>query len=259
MEGIYRWVQNITCYMIFAAAAVNLLSNSKYEKYLRFFGGMVLILLVVQPLTGSLDLEERLAYLFQSFTFRQDSADLEKRLWGMEEERLNRVIASYEDAVSLDLEAMARAEGYEPLEIQAEIGKDPDSADYGQVTRIWMRLGPVEEGETGWNDRENEGERSGGSGEMQIRIEPIAPQAAASSGPPGNTRERAELNAFVRKVAGYYGLEGTEVAVEWEDDQGKMDPSAVGGSGADAPVFSGGQQEQGQVSGRFGRITGKSG
>ena len=80
MEGIYRWVQNITYYMIFITAAANLLADSKYEKYLRFFGGIVLVLLVVQPLTGSLRLEERLTYLFQSFTFKQDSADFEKRL-----------------------------------------------------------------------------------------------------------------------------------------------------------------------------------
>ena len=65
MEGIYRWVQNITYYMIFITAAANLLADSKYEKYLRFFGGIVLVLLVVQPLTGSLRLEERLTYLFQ--------------------------------------------------------------------------------------------------------------------------------------------------------------------------------------------------
>ena len=55
---------------------------------------------------------------------------------------------------------------------------------------------------------------------------------------PQDTQERVKLNAFIRKVAGYYGLKGKEVTVEWHDDENKVDTAAVGGSGADAPVSS---------------------
>lgn len=251
MEGIYRWVQNITYYMIFITAAANLLADSKYEKYLRFFGGIVLVLLVVQPLTGSLRLEERLTYLFQSFTFKQDSADFEKRLWGMEEERLIRVIDSYENAVRLDLEAMARAEGYEPFQIQVEIGKARNEDTYGRVIRIHMELGPGAEWKMGEN--ENVYDEKLQEKVEEIRIEPgeeirvetgkdmVMEESRSDYGAlamPQDTQERVKLNAFIRKVAGYYGLKGKEVTVEWHDDENKVDTAAVGGSGADAPVSS---------------------
>ena len=148
MEVLYRWVQNIICYMIFTAVVLNLLSSSRYEKYLHFFAGIVLILLVIQPLTGGLRLDERLAYLFESFSFQQDSADFEKRLWGMEEERLERMVRSYQEAVSLDLAAMARSEGYEPGAIQVEIGMEAGREDYGRVTWIYMQLGPEKSEQT---------------------------------------------------------------------------------------------------------------
>ena len=54
MESVYSWVKNIIYYMIFLSVVSNLLADSKYEKYIRFFAGMVLILLVVSPLTGKL-------------------------------------------------------------------------------------------------------------------------------------------------------------------------------------------------------------
>lgn len=52
MEGIYRWVSNIVYYLIFVTIITNLLPAGKYEKYLRLFAGCILILLVLQPLTG---------------------------------------------------------------------------------------------------------------------------------------------------------------------------------------------------------------
>ncbi|MEG0566781.1 MAG: stage III sporulation protein AF, partial [Hungatella sp.] len=99
MRVLYQWVANITFYFIFITVVSNLLPNKKYEKYCRLFMGMVLILLVIQPLTASLRLEDRLAYYFESITFQNESEDLKKELLGMETQRLQQMIAQYEEAV----------------------------------------------------------------------------------------------------------------------------------------------------------------
>ena len=241
MEDIYQWVRNLTCYLIFTNAMVNLLADSRYEKYLRFFSGIVLILLVIQPLTGSLRLEERLAYLFESFSFQQESADFEKRLWGMEEERLNRVIRSYETAVAMDVAAMARAEGYAPGEIRVEIGQETGTVEYGRVKAIRMELGPEEDplaenasGELVWIDPvQIEPEEQENRQDFAVEQEAALPQ---------DPDLRAKLNGFARKVAGYYGLTGAEVTVEWKDDKGEVDSDVAGGSAADAVVLSAGDR-----------------
>ena len=61
MEAVYGWVKNIIYYMIFLSVVNNLLADSKYGKYIRFFSGMVLILLVVSPFTGGLHLDEQIS------------------------------------------------------------------------------------------------------------------------------------------------------------------------------------------------------
>ena len=91
MEAVYGWVKNIIYYMIFLSVVNNLLADSKYGKYIRFFSGMVLILLVVSPFTGGLHLDEQISSMFKSISFQNDTDDLKQDLWGMEERRLDQM------------------------------------------------------------------------------------------------------------------------------------------------------------------------
>ena len=50
LEYIYEWIGNIAFYMIMVTAVLHLLPNSDYQKYIRFFTGLVLILLLADPL-----------------------------------------------------------------------------------------------------------------------------------------------------------------------------------------------------------------
>ena len=331
MTAVYEWVRNITYYMIFITVVGNLLADSKYEKYLRFFAGIILILLVLKPLTGSLRLDERIAYLFESISFQKEADDFKEKLWGMEDERLERVMSTYEEAVEMDIRGMADTAGFSVRSVKVTIETDRDSPLYGHVTDLYMKLGRQKEENAaggGWNtaggiggsaagnsipSSGNSGLSAAGSESVDIQIEPQKIQVepvqigsgaaggpaeggsgdpAASSGdpavpapgapaviapgdlaaapgdpaaapgdsaaaPPGasagapavippeasrplteeeavaaaveqsqilartfpaNLEERTKINAFIRKVAGYYGLETAHVQVEWEDD-----------------------------------------
>ena len=105
MEAVYGWVKNIIYYMIFLSVVNNLLADSKYGKYIRFFSGMVLILLVVSPFTGGLHLDEQISSMFKSISFQNDTDDLKQDLWGMDERRLDQVIREYEQAVAAELKS----------------------------------------------------------------------------------------------------------------------------------------------------------
>lgn len=289
MTAVYEWVRNITYYMIFITVVGNLLADSKYEKYLRFFAGIILILLVLKPLTGSLRLDERIAYLFESISFQKEADDFKEKLWGMEDERLQRVMSTYEEAVAMDIRGMADTAGFSVRSVKVTIETDRDSPLYGHVTDLYMKLGRQKEENAasgGWNAA---GVSGGGtdSGPADIQIEPrqiqvepvqigsgaaggsagggLGDPAAAPGDPaavapgdpaavvpgdpaavapeasrplteeeavvaaveqsqilartfPANLGERTKINAFIRKVAGYYGLETAHVQVEWEDD-----------------------------------------
>ena len=145
MTAVYEWVRNITYYMIFITVVGNLLADSKYEKYLRFFAGIILILLVLKPLTGSLRLDERIAYLFESISFQKEADDFKEKLWGMEDERLERVMSTYEEAVAMDIRGMADTAGFSVRSVKVTIETDRDSPFYGHVTDLYMKLGRQKE------------------------------------------------------------------------------------------------------------------
>lgn len=154
MTAVYEWVRNITYYMIFITVVGNLLADSKYEKYLRFFAGIILILLVLKPLTGSLRLDERIAYLFESISFQKEADDFKEKLWGMEDERLERVMSTYEEAVAMDIRGMADTAGFSVRSVKVTIETDRDSPLYGHVTDLYMKLGRQKEENAvgvGWN------------------------------------------------------------------------------------------------------------
>ena len=290
MTAVYEWVRNITYYMIFITVVGNLLADSKYEKYLRFFAGIILILLVLKPLTGSLRLDERIAYLFESISFQKEADDFKEKLWGMEDERLERVMSTYEEAVEMDIRGMADTAGFSVRSVKVTIETDRDSPLYGHVTDLYMKLGRQKEENAaggGWNTAGGIGgsaagnsiPSSGNSGlsaagsesadiqiePQKIQVEPVQIGSGAAGGPaeggsgdpaaappgapavippeasrplteeeavaaaveqsqilartfPANLEERTKINAFIRKVAGYYGLETAHVQVEWEDD-----------------------------------------
>ena len=104
MEALDTWVRNIVFYLIFMTFVTNLLPGKAYDRYFRLFTGMVLILLVLSPLTGSLNLDERLAYYFESISFQSEAGEYRGQIEEMDRKRLEQLIGQYEAAASEDLE-----------------------------------------------------------------------------------------------------------------------------------------------------------
>ncbi|HIS27481.1 MAG TPA: stage III sporulation protein AF [Candidatus Pullilachnospira intestinigallinarum] len=49
MEWVGEWIRNLAFYFIFLSAVMNFLPGGEEKKYIRFFMGMLLILLVLRP------------------------------------------------------------------------------------------------------------------------------------------------------------------------------------------------------------------
>lgn len=225
MSAIYGWVRNITCYLIFMTVLTNLLPNKKYEKFIRLFAGMVLILIVMKPLTAGLRLDDQIAGFFEAITFQNEASDFKNELSGMEQKRLESMVGQYEEAVKTDVGQMAEAAGFYAKQVQVTIDSDPQSERFMTVTAISMSI-------TGkFPDlRELGGDREG-MGEM-VPVEPVTPvepvkigegvqeDSAKEPGEEARARhetENTEVRALRQKLAGYYNLEAEYVEIRLED------------------------------------------
>ena len=176
--------------------AVNLLPNKKYEKYIRLFAGMVLILLVVKPLTGSLRLEDKISRYFESISFQNEADELKNDLIGMENIRLVKVIEQYQEAVAGDLEQMAQMEGFYPVSTSVTIEGDQEKENFGQVTRISMTV-------------------SAETDPQETLVEPVKKVEIGDRDQV--VKENTSLNTLRKRIEEYYGLEGTYVEIQLEE------------------------------------------
>ncbi len=224
MDQLYEWIRNITYYLIFITVAENLLPNKKYEKYVKFFAGMVLILLVLKPVTGGLRLDDKLAYSFEAISLKKEAGELTGKVSKMEESRLKRMISGYEKAVGTDLETMAQTAGFSCKETNAEINSDQSSERFGHVVKVSLVL------TSGKEEMQAEEAASVGSKMDPVKkVEEIknikitgkesdqSAEIKPETGKKEEQKENSSLSGLRRRIAEYYGLEEQDIEIQMED------------------------------------------
>lgn len=71
-EFLYEWIRNIAFYMILVTAMIQILPNNTYKKYIHFFTGMILIMLLLTPILKIFHMEESFDTLFQNASYQQE-------------------------------------------------------------------------------------------------------------------------------------------------------------------------------------------
>lgn len=118
MEWISQWAGNLAVYFIFLSAVMNLLPGGEEKKYLRFFLGLLLILLVLKPVLELKNLDTVLEGNVLAETLADSYAQMVR-----EEEAQKRLGESYvKDACGKELESQVRqlvdSMGYQTQECQ---------------------------------------------------------------------------------------------------------------------------------------------
>ena len=213
MSGIYQWAKNIAYFLMFLAVLGAVLPGGKYDKYIRLFSGILLILTVVSPLTQGLHLEEKMARSFEALSFRQDVGDFRGQLEEMESKRLAEIQMQYETVVSQDVIRVAGEQGVVVKNAEVKLDMNPESEYYGHITDIAMAVeGEKESGE------ESLGEAKPAGAVMVEKIE-IGEKKEAEEQKGKPVSEEAVLK-LQKELSGYYGLEADHVEIKWEDDEG---------------------------------------
>ena len=75
---IYDWIKHLVFYLILMTMLMQIIPDSDYKKYIRFFTGLVLILILAKPLMGVFHLEEEFANLYHSMEYRQNRKEMER-------------------------------------------------------------------------------------------------------------------------------------------------------------------------------------
>lgn len=50
LEYIYQWIENIAFYLVIVVAIMQMIPGETYKKYIKFFAGMILIMMLTGPI-----------------------------------------------------------------------------------------------------------------------------------------------------------------------------------------------------------------
>ena len=240
-ELLLDWARNILFFMVFLSVISHLLADRSYEKYIRFFAGMVLILITISPLKGGLNFQEQAGILFEEFSDFWEKQQVGEVLADVDKNRMGVFFSEYKKETEKRIGEMAEAEGFVCRGAEVTLQERSESSDYGRVEKIRLHLkkeenvdGEQNERDTGGLDKVKSSEKTEGrtDGESNVSVKVEIPDVKA--GLSGKKKEilgtgSLQEQQLKRKVAQYYGLEEACVEIWWEDDQGEVAvPAPVG-------------------------------
>ncbi len=136
MEAIYGWVKNIVVFYILMTAVLHLLPKSSYQKYVRFFGGLLLVVMLLTPLLEFLFKED---YLFNQISYEafwQQADTVKLDVEGMEEFQRRAYLSEYERAIAGDVALLAQEEELAVEEASVTLNEDYSLALVALTVRL---------------------------------------------------------------------------------------------------------------------------
>ena len=136
-QAVYQWVRNLAVYYIILTALMHMMPGSQYSKYIRYFMGILLILIISSPLLNLLHLKEKMLeeeFLNPQWGQQQGNAARDYYLQAYEQEVADQIKKSLEKILG---------EVCEVLEIRVYMEAKEESQEF-TIARIQIWLSGAE-------------------------------------------------------------------------------------------------------------------
>lgn len=77
-QYLYEWAQNLAFYMVLITVVLHAVPDSGYKKYIRFFTGMVLILMVITPVFRIFGMDSQIVNFYKSREYEAKLKEIEE-------------------------------------------------------------------------------------------------------------------------------------------------------------------------------------
>lgn len=100
-EYLYQWMENLAFYMVMITAVMHIIPDKGYQRYLHFFTGLILIIMLAAPIVKLLGMEGSWENLCENDEYLTQIEKIENTTDYLEtinpEEYLNAVQKKYQD------------------------------------------------------------------------------------------------------------------------------------------------------------------
>lgn len=117
-EELYQWVKNLAVFYILLSEAIHLVPDGKYEKYVRFFMGLLLIFMMSTPVFSLVGQSADLTESFRTNFARENRKREQEEFSNLQEIYLEK---GYELEIEKKIEMVLKKRGIEPEAVKVNI------------------------------------------------------------------------------------------------------------------------------------------
>lgn len=79
LDYLYEWIQTLAFFLVIVTAVLQVIPGTGYKKYVQFFSGMVMILLMLTPVLKLVGMENHFYELYHSKEYELSKDEIEEQ------------------------------------------------------------------------------------------------------------------------------------------------------------------------------------
>lgn len=145
MEEVYGWLRDVAVFFLLMTAVLNVLPEEKYRKYVQFFLGLVMLVVLCRPILALGDMAGSLEDVLDRLTLEAEARGLQEsriRIDGLQQEVL---YGAYEDEMESQIKTFLAGRGLEPVRVEVSIGDEGGGKSLVERIEVTARKGEDED------------------------------------------------------------------------------------------------------------------
>lgn len=154
MSEIYGWMRNVVYCLCLLELLYHLVRSPEYQRYLRFFGGMVFLLVTLGPLLDVFKIQEKLDRVFQGGMRMEEIRELQESADSLMELKNEKIRDACLSELERQIKELATDQGTQVTDVEAEVNTEGESGWKVEEIRIFVK-GKHSRSENGETQTEN--------------------------------------------------------------------------------------------------------
>lgn len=199
MDYIISIVKQIFYISVISTLLTGIMPNEKYQKMIKTICGIILILVMMQPLMKLTNTDRIFENIYNSLMNQQKLNDISLNAMLKEGESTDEFIKSCEDEIAGNIDGFVLEEGMYPSETIVTICSDEEDESYGNIKSIYLVI--TEKNKS--SSAKKEGDVN--INPIQVTIEDIGNQNVSNE----------KISGMINKIAEYYNLEPNQIQIKF--------------------------------------------
>ena len=139
-EALKQWMYNIIIFILFSSLIQHLAAEKKYEKYIKFFSGLLLVMVVISPVFNWFGSDKILEFNYLEENFSQAVAYASEEVESIKAVQEETISKKYRATIQSSLETILKNNGYLLVEADIELESDSQAENYYYPKQIHARI-----------------------------------------------------------------------------------------------------------------------